>query len=112
MALVDLAQLTGSRIAVLLGVPPFLVGLRRGGDCMTYANVSSIFDYHWRAGLRPKAQAVMAGLSQWLLPRGTAVEVNRDAYVQPDPLATRPDRPDPQHDRRAAALTRSAPPNA
>jgi len=86
MALVDLSQLTGSRIAVLLGVPPFLVGLPSGGDSMTYANVSSIFDYHWRAGLRPKAQAVMAALSQWALPRGTGVEVNRDAYVQPDPL--------------------------
>jgi HK97 family phage portal protein len=87
MALVDLAQLTGSRIAVLLGVPPFLVGLPSGGDSMTYANVSSLFDYHWRAGLRPKAQTVMAALSQWLLPRGAGVEVNRDAYVQPDPLA-------------------------
>jgi HK97 family phage portal protein len=87
MALVELSQLTSSRIAVLLGVPPFLVGLPSGGDSMTYANVSSLFDYHWRAGLRPKAQAVMSALSQWVLPRGSGVEVNRDAYVQPDPLA-------------------------
>ena len=28
----------------------------------------------------------MAALSGWLLPRGTRVEVNRDAYVQPEPL--------------------------
>jgi hypothetical protein len=28
----------------------------------------------------------MAGLSGWLLPRGTTVEVNKDAYVQPEPL--------------------------
>ena len=27
----------------------------------------------------------MAALSGWLLPRGTRVEVNRDAYVQPEP---------------------------
>ena len=27
----------------------------------------------------------MAGLSGWLLPRGTTVEVNQDAYVQPEP---------------------------
>ena len=85
MALTDLSKMTESRIAVLLGVPPFLVGLPSGGDPMTYANVTSIFDYHWRAGLRPKAQAVMAALSQWLLPRGTSVEVNRDAYIQPEP---------------------------
>jgi HK97 family phage portal protein len=85
MALVELSQLTESRIAVLLGVPPFLMGLPSGGDSMTYSNVTSLFDYHWRAGLRPKAQAVMAALSEWLLPRGTIIEINRDAYVQPEP---------------------------
>jgi HK97 family phage portal protein len=84
-ALYDLLAQTRSGIAVLLGVPPFLVGLPSGGDSMTYSNVTALFDYHWRAGLRPKAQTVMAGLSQWLLPRGTAVELNRDAYVQPEP---------------------------
>ena len=88
MALVELSQLTESRIAVLLGVPPYLMGLPSGADqSMTYTNASGLFDYHWRAGLRPKAQAVMAALSEWLLPRGSAVEVNRDAYVQPDPYA-------------------------
>jgi len=71
---------------VLLGVPPTLVGLPSGGDPMTYKNITALFDYHWRGGLRPKAQAVMGALSGWLLPRGTAVEVNRDAYVQPEPL--------------------------
>lgn len=85
MALVELASWNDARIAVLLGVPPFLVGLPSGGDSMTYSNATSLFDYHWRAGLRPKAQAVMAALSGWLLPRGTIVEVNRDAYVRPDP---------------------------
>lgn len=86
MALTDLEQLTGARIAVLLGVPPFLLGLPSGGDSMTYSNVTTLFDFHWRAGLRPKAQTVMAALSQWLLPRGTRAELNRDAYVQPGPL--------------------------
>jgi HK97 family phage portal protein len=85
MALLDLSQHNESRIAVLLGVPPFLMGLPSGGDSMTYSNVNSLFDYHWRAGLRPKAQSVMNALSGWLVPRGTTVEVNRDAYVQPDP---------------------------
>ena len=85
MAFMDLLQFNEARIAVMLGVPPFLVGLPSGGDSMTYSNVVSLFDYHWRAGLRPKATAVMAGLSEFLLPRGTTVEVNKDAYVQPDP---------------------------
>lgn len=86
MALVDLSQYNESRIAVMLGVPPHMVGLSSGPDSMTYKNVESIYDYHWRAGLRPKAQTVMSGLSGWLLPRGSYVEVNRDAYVQPAPL--------------------------
>jgi HK97 family phage portal protein len=85
MALVDLSKWNESRVAVLLGVPPFLVGLPSGGDSMTYSNVVSLFDYHWRASLRPKASAVMGALSGWALPRGTQVELNRDAYIQPDP---------------------------
>jgi len=52
---------------------------------MTYSNTTSLFDYHWRACLRPMASAVMGALSGWLVPRGTIVEVNRDAYIRPGP---------------------------
>lgn len=86
MALVELSQFNEARIAVLLGVPPFLMGLPSGGDSMTYSNVVSLFDYHWRAGLRTKVSPVMAALSNWALPRGSAVELNRDEYVRPGPL--------------------------
>ena len=86
MALVELAQWNDSRIAVLLGVPPFCVALPSGGDPMTYSNVSSLFDYRWRAGLRPLAQSVMSALSGWVLPRGTTVELNRDEFIRPGPL--------------------------
>lgn len=85
LALVDLSGYTDARVAVMLGVPPFLAGLPSGGDSMTYSNVVSLFDYHWRAGLRPKVTPLMSALSQWLLPRGSRLEVNRDAYVQPAP---------------------------
>ena len=71
MALLELAQFTDARIAVLLGVPPFLVGLPTGGDSLTYSTTVQLLDYHWRAGLRPKATAVMAGLS----PSGCSPEV-------------------------------------
>jgi phage portal protein BeeE len=86
MSLLDLSKWNESRIAILLGVPPFLMGLPSGGDSLTYSTTVQLFDFHWRAGLRPKAQAVMAALSGWALPRGTSVEVNRDAYVEPEPL--------------------------
>jgi HK97 family phage portal protein len=87
MALIELSEANEARIAIALAVPPFLVGLPSAGhDAMTYKNVNGIFDYHWRAGLRPKASAVMGALSQWALPRGSRVELNRDAYVEPAPL--------------------------
>lgn len=83
MALVELAQFTESRIATLLGVPPFLVGLPSGGDSMTYSNVSQLFDFHERASLGPKVGAVAAAISRWALPRGTKFDLNRDAYTRP-----------------------------
>jgi HK97 family phage portal protein len=86
MGLLELSQYVQSRIAILLGVPPYMVGLPSGGDPLTYKNVVNLFDHHWRAGLRPKAAAVMSALSGWALPRGTTVEVDRDAYVEPPPL--------------------------
>lgn len=86
MALVELSQFTESRIAVLSGVPPTLMGLPSGGDPLTYRNAEGIYDFHWRAYLKPRAQVAMSALSWWALPRGTHVELNRDAYVQPGPL--------------------------
>ena len=86
MALIDLVNYNERRICVLLGVPPLVAGVPTTGDPMTYRNVAMLFDFHWRAGLRPKAQTIMSALSQWALPRGVRVEVNGDSYVQPEPL--------------------------
>jgi HK97 family phage portal protein len=87
MALLEIAQFTEARIAGLLGVPPFLAGLPAtgGGDgeSMTYSNVGQIFEYHDRLSLRTFASDVMAALSGWALPRGQAVELNRDEYSRP-----------------------------
>lgn len=83
MAMLEIAQFTEARIANLLGVPPFLVGLPSGGDSMTYSNVSQIFDFHDRASLRPKASTVTAALSQWALPSTQHLELNRDEYTRP-----------------------------
>lgn len=83
VALAELGKFSESRVANLMGVPPFLVGLPSGGDSMTYSNVSSLFDFHWRAHLRPKSQMMMSPLSGWLLPRGKRVMLDRDDYVRP-----------------------------
>jgi hypothetical protein len=90
MALLELAQFTESRIAVKLGVPPYLVGLPSGGDPMTYSNVTQLFDFHHRAGLNTKVSAVMSALSGWALPRGQRVELNRDEYTRPRSTSGRP----------------------
>jgi len=82
-AMLELGQFTESRIAVLLGVPPFLVGLPSGGDSMTYSNVSGLFDFHDRQTLRPMAAHVMGALSYWALPSGQGAELNRDEYSRP-----------------------------
>lgn len=86
MALLELSQFNESRIAILLGVPPFLVGLPSGADTMTYSNTQWVLLFHWRSGLSPKADAVMSALSQWLLPRGTDIELNRDEYTKAELL--------------------------
>ena len=85
-AMLDLAKYTDSRIANLLGVPPFLVGLPAGGDSLTYSTALMAREQHWQAGLKPKSDPVVSALSGWALPRGTDVEVNRDEYVRPGPL--------------------------
>jgi len=85
MALVELLQMGKGDVATLLGVPPAIVNVPTG-DSLTYANVSQWTDMHWRIGLKPKAQRIADGLSGFLLPRGTLLEFNEDAYVAPDPL--------------------------
>jgi hypothetical protein len=87
LGLQDLARFNEARIAVLLHVPPFLVGLPSGGDSLTYSTTENLFDYHWRAGLRPMARMVMPALSDWLLPPSARLEVNADSYIQPGPYA-------------------------
>lgn len=84
MALLELSQFNEARIAILLGVPPFLVGLPSAlGESMTYSNTSNLFDFHYRSSLCPQATAVMSALSGWLLPRGQSLELNRDDYIKP-----------------------------
>jgi HK97 family phage portal protein len=83
MALLELRQYDESRIATLLGVPPLLLGLPSGEKSMTYHNAESIYDFHWRAYLRPKAATIMEAISNWALNGNQHVEVNRDEYVRP-----------------------------
>ena len=85
MALSEQLAWNESRLAVLLGVPPYLVGLPSGSDSLTYANVSAIFDHHWRAGLKPGGNTIMGALSLWALPAGQVLNLNAQSYIRPAP---------------------------
>lgn len=82
MALLELREFDERRICAAFGVPAYLVNVEQAGG-MTYANVSQLYDAHWRQTLRPLAQLFADSWSSWLLPRGSRIEFNPDRYVQP-----------------------------
>jgi HK97 family phage portal protein len=86
MTLTDLQKFAEARVAVLLGVPPYLLGLPSGADSLTYSNVNSIFDYWWRITLKPHGQYIMHALSEWALPGHVDLILNASAYTQPPAL--------------------------
>lgn len=83
MALIELRQFDEARISTLLCVPPTLLALPSGEGSLVYRNAEGIYDFHWRAYLRPKAQTIMEAISNWSLPSTQRVELNRDEYVRP-----------------------------
>lgn len=83
MALLELRGFDEARLSVLLGVPPFLLGLPTGADSLTYSTTESLYDFWWRSSLRPKMAALGSALSEWLRPVGERVEFNRDELTQP-----------------------------
>jgi HK97 family phage portal protein len=83
MSLLELRQFDEARIVTLLGVPPMLMGLPTGDTSMTYRNAEGIYDFHWRAYLRPKAAQIMEAISLWALPSTQSIELNRDDYIKP-----------------------------
>lgn len=85
MALSEQQKFAEARIAVLLGVPPYLVGLPSGSDSQTYSNINMLFDYWWRITLRPHGQYILRALSEWALPGHVDLILNSAAYTQPGP---------------------------
>jgi HK97 family phage portal protein len=85
MTLTEQTQLSEARVGVLLGVPPYLLGLPTD-QSDPYTNVSQVFDFHDRRCLKPMATRIMSALSGWALPRGQSVELNRDEYSRPSLL--------------------------
>lgn len=83
LTLTDLSAITETRIANLLGVPGYMVGLPQSSDSLVYNTAALTLDFHWRACLRNLVRQVMGALSAWALPARTTVELNRDEYIKP-----------------------------
>src|SRR4051812_23206946 len=86
MALTELQNYAESRIAVLLGVPPFMLALN-GSDSMTYNNGVAVYENHWRTTLKPIGNYIIGGLSGWVLPSTQQLKLVPDAYIESDPTA-------------------------
>jgi phage portal protein BeeE len=86
MTLTDLQKFAEARLAVLLGVPPYLLGLPSGSDSLTYSNVNSIFDYWWRITLKPHGGYILKAISEWALPGHVDLLLNASSYTQPPAL--------------------------
>jgi phage portal protein BeeE len=86
MTLTDLQKFAEARLAVLLGVPPYLLGLPSGADSLTYSNVNSIFDYWWRITLKPHGGYILTAISNWALAGKTDLALNASSYTQPPAL--------------------------
>jgi hypothetical protein len=46
----------------------------------------SLFDYHWRATLRPLSRFITRAISGWVLASGTELELDPTSYIQPGPI--------------------------
>lgn len=87
MALGELQTSSEARIAVLLGVPPYLLGLPSAeGSSAPYQNVVNLFDYWWRGTLMPHGSFLWGALALWALPAGTTLILDASSYTQPAPL--------------------------
>ncbi len=87
-ALAEVKRLNISDVAYAFGMAPETLGVTMGNSA-TYSNVAQWFEAHRDFALSPWIAALEGVLSS-LVPEGTRVEVNLDAYTQPD-LATRID---------------------
>ena len=84
MALAEQLQRIEARVCVLLGVPPYLMGLAAQSGSMTYANATEWFRQHWRTTLRTIGRDIARPLSNWVLPAGHDIEIQPAAYIEQD----------------------------
>jgi HK97 family phage portal protein len=82
MQLVELMQAAEARLSVLLLIPPHMLALPTNAGSMTYANISMIYDEHYRL-LRTKIVQLGGAIGYRFLPTGTDLEFDAERYIQP-----------------------------
>jgi HK97 family phage portal protein len=82
MQLVELQQSAEARLAVLLGVPPYMLALPTNASSLTYTNATLMYQEHY-GWLRTKIAQIAGALSGWALPWGTDMEFDAERYIQP-----------------------------
>ena len=81
MQLVELQQAAEARLAVLLGVPPYMLALPTNAGSLTYNTATLIYAEHY-GWLRTKISQIAGALSGWAVPWGTDIEFDAERYIQ------------------------------
>ena len=82
LMLLDAQEFNARVIASAFGVPAFMLNMPLTSD-LTYSTTESLFDYWWRAELRPAAIRISDALSSQMLPRGSSVHFDARETLTP-----------------------------
>lgn len=82
LLLLDAQEFNARVIASAFNVPAFMLNLPLEGG-LTYQNPEILFDFWWRAELRPAAQRISDALTAQMLPRGSSVQFDAREVLAP-----------------------------
>lgn len=82
LMLLEAQEFDARVIASAFSVPAFMLNLPLVGG-LTYQNPEILFDYWWRAELRPTAKRISDALTAQMLPRGSSVRFDARESLEP-----------------------------
>lgn len=82
LLLLDAQEFNARVIASAFNVPAFMLNLPMSGG-LTYQNPEILFDFWWRAELRPAAKRISDALTAQMLPRGSSVTFDAREVLAP-----------------------------
>ena len=82
LLLLDAQEFNAKVIASAFGVPAFMLNMTLEGG-LTYQNPEILFDYWWRAELRPAAGRLSDAFTAQMLPRGSSVHFDARESLEP-----------------------------